>query len=106
MSGKERAGESIRQFNFDEMSRLVDRILTGCQPCRLSLMLRREEFEEHHRADLHQEHSSSLDEESISAAIRQRWTALKANDPVARDRFDFRELTDIPVIAADDVGAQ
>jgi hypothetical protein len=68
-------------------------------------MLRREEFEEHHRADLHQEHSSSLDEESISAAIRQRWTALKANDPVARDRFDFRELTDIPVIAADDVGA-
>jgi hypothetical protein len=87
------------------MSRLADRMLAGCQPCRLSLMIRREEFEVFARSELQQEHASSLDEEHISAAVRQRWTAFKANDPVAKERFDFGKITNVPVITADDVAA-
>ena len=102
MSGKERAGEFT--LNLSEMSRLLDRILTGCQPCRLSLMLRYDEFELATRSKLKEEHGSELDDEAISAESK-RWAALKANDPIAKDRFDFSQLTDVPVIAADDVAA-
>jgi hypothetical protein len=87
------------------MSRLIDRILTECQPCRLSFMIQREEFEAYARSEVQQEHGSSLDEKGITAAIGRRWTVFKANAPVARDSFDLAELADVPVIAADDVAA-
>ena len=87
------------------MSRLIDRILTGCQPCRLSNIIRREDFEVFARSQLQKGQGPIVDEKAMSAEVERIRRGWKANDPVARDAFDLERLIGIPVFAADDVGA-
>jgi hypothetical protein len=87
------------------MSRLVDRILAGCQPCRLSLMLRRDELEVIFRAQAQEDLGPSAEEEKLSARVRDVRAGFRANDPVAKATYDPKQLYGAPVIAADDVAA-
>lgn len=85
------------------MSRLVDRIIAGCQPFRLSLMFRPGELDESFRSFAGEEHATTLDEERVPALVKERLEGLRSI--VARDRFDLSQLGNIPVIVGDDVGS-
>lgn len=86
------------------MSRLIDRILDGCKPSRLSLMIGRDNFEEVLCNRLSQRIDKTLSDKEYQNALQRERMNFYGSEPVATEKFDFKSLSGIPVFAADDVG--
>jgi len=87
------------------MSRLIDRIIAGCQPCRLSLMCQNDELEAGFYTQAKKEIGADVGEEKLTARVREVLAGLFANDVVAKEIYDLKKLHNVPVIVADDVAA-
>lgn len=85
------------------MSRLIDRLIAMREPCRLSLMLRRDELVDGFQDEARKILGPNAEEEQVSELVANIWAGLLRNDPVEIEPFDINRLTGIPVIAADDV---
>lgn len=83
------------------MSRLIDRVIAGCQPCSLNLMHTRKEHESV-RVAVKDKFVSKADENVVTALTND---FLRKGGPVAKETFDTKRIYDVPVIAADDVAA-
>lgn len=86
------------------MSRLIDRILAGCQPCSVNLMSRPDERQSYFRSEVLKDKGATLDEEKVSLLVSKMMGKSLLNDIVAKETFDFKQLSNVPVIVGDDVG--
>jgi hypothetical protein len=87
------------------MSRLIDRIITGRQPVRLSLIQNRDDMMDGFRAEARKQLGNDAKEEQVSQLATDVWAGFFRNEPIEKEPFDISRLADIPVIAADDVAA-
>ena len=87
------------------MSRLIDRIFAGCQPLSANLIYAPGELQSFYRNEVLKDKGSTLNEEEVSLLVSKLMGKNPFNEIVAKKNFDFKRLSNVPVIAGDDVGA-
>jgi len=85
------------------MSRLIDRILKGCEKFRASL-LDPVEWAKITNANLQEYSEVSVQDKKSTNQLPAITAQIKQAEPVAIEEFHFNELEGVPVFAADDVG--
>jgi hypothetical protein len=85
------------------MSRLIDRILKGCETFRASLV-DPVEWAQITKANLQEYSEGSVQDKKITNQLPAITAQIKQAEPVAIEEFDFNKLEGVPVFAADDVG--
>jgi hypothetical protein len=89
------------------MSRLVDRVIAGCEPAKVSNMIGPEEFNKflaeqagHQFIDHHLSGATAAPHSQFVGALQSQFLR---KEPVSTEVFNVSELVGLPVIAADDV---
>ena len=85
------------------MSRLIDRILKGCETFRASLV-DPVEWAQITKANLQEYSEGSVQDKKITNQLPAITGQIKQTEAVAIEEFDFNKLEGVPVFAADDVG--
>jgi hypothetical protein len=85
------------------MARLADRMLEGCAPCRLSLLVSPEELDAAVRNFIVRKTSLPSDEPELEKLIQIERSRILREEPFGIERFDPSRFDNVPIFAADDV---
>jgi hypothetical protein len=85
------------------MARFADRLLTRCDPVRVSSLLGRQSIDEFLRSQVLAGIDRPTTSEEIELLLRDERARYSAREPVSRKQFDPSILNAVPIVAADDV---
>jgi hypothetical protein len=85
------------------MSRLADRLLSRCEPLRVSLLSGMADVDQILLKDLAKDYGERLSDVDKHRMLEDRRARFRANEPVAIARFDPASLARVPIFAADEV---
>jgi hypothetical protein len=85
------------------MARFADRLLTRCDPVRVSSFFGRQVFDEFLRSQVLARIDHPTTSEGIESLLRNERVRYLAGETVSRKQFDPSILNGVPIVAADDV---